>query len=78
MRYAANRGAAATYSLSRGRGLGLGLLWVLTHFGAGGGFGVGMAAIRHVLPLNFLFAFGIFPLCGRENRVSAAALCKQA
>jgi len=51
---------------------------VKASLGAGGGFGVGMAAIRHVLPLNFLFAFGIFPLCGRENRVSAAALCKQA
>ena len=25
-----------------------------------------MAAIRHVPPLSFLFAFGIFPLCGRE------------
>ena len=46
--------------------------------GWGEGFGVGMAAIRHVLPLSFLFAFGIFPLCGRVNRVSAAALCKQA
>ena len=46
--------------------VGVGTLWVLTHFGAGGGFGVGMAAIRHVLPLNFLFVFGIFPRCGRE------------
>ena len=65
MRYTVNLGATATYSLFRGRGLG-GLLWVLPHFGAGGGFGVGMAAIRHVLSLNFLFAFGIFPLCERE------------
>lgn len=32
--------------------VGVGTLWVLTHFGAGGGFGVGMAAIRHVLPLK--------------------------
>ncbi len=71
MRYAANRGAAATYSLSRGRGLGLGLLWVLTHFGAGGGFGVGMAAIRHVLPLKLLHPFCRALSFGSGNRVAA-------
>ncbi len=33
---------------------------VRASLGAGGGFGVGMAAIRHVLPLSFLFTFRIF------------------
>ena len=46
--------------------------------GAGGGFGVGMAAIRHVLVVKFSVRVRDFSSLRKGNRVSAAALCKQA